>query len=108
MNQFVAKKIFSSLGYTIDTAVNGVEAVAMAQKEKYDIIFMDIQMPEMDGLEATKKIQGATFQHKPIIIAMTANALKEDEDICYAAGMNDFLSKPFTIEQLKMVLNRWI
>lgn len=108
MNQFVAKKIFSSLGYTIDTAVNGVEALAMAKKVKYDLIFMDIQMPEMDGLEATKKIHDATLLHKPVIIAMTANALKEDEDICYAAGMNDFLSKPFTIEQLKMVLNRWI
>ncbi len=108
MNQFVAKKIFRSLGYTISTAVNGVEVIAMSKKENYDIIFMDIQMPELDGLEATKKIKSSTTSHKPVIIAMTANALKEDEDICYAAGMNDFLSKPFTIEQLKMVLNRWI
>lgn len=108
INQFIAKKIFSTLGYTIDIALNGKEAVNMQKNNSYDIIFMDVQMPEMDGLEATKKIQSLDQNHKPVIVAMTANALKEDEDICFAAGMQDFLAKPFTIEQLKMVLNRWI
>lgn len=108
MNQFIAKKIFSTLGYTIDIAVNGREAVTMHKNNSYDIIFMDVQMPEMDGLEATKKIHAMEQSRKPVIVAMTANALKEDEDICFAAGMQDFLAKPFTIEQLKMVLNRWV
>lgn len=108
MNQFIAKKIFSTLGYTIDIAVNGREAVTMHKNNSYDIIFMDVQMPEMDGLEATKKIHAMDQSRKPVIVAMTANALKEDEDICFAAGMQDFLAKPFTIEQLKMVLNRWV
>jgi|JI6StandDraft_1071083.scaffolds.fasta_scaffold02741_10 signal transduction histidine kinase/CheY-like chemotaxis protein len=108
MNQFVAKKIFSSLGYTIDIADNGVEALSMLTEKKYDIIFMDIQMPEMDGIEATKKIMLMPVEPKPVIIAMTANALKEDEQTCFSAGMSDFIAKPFTIQQLKTVLQRWL
>jgi signal transduction histidine kinase/CheY-like chemotaxis protein len=108
MNQFVSKKIFSSLGYTIDIAENGLEVLSMMNKKQYDIIFMDVQMPQMDGIEATKKIMSLSSEKMPIIIAMTANALKEDEQLCFEVGMNDFLAKPFTIQQLKAVLNRWI
>jgi signal transduction histidine kinase/CheY-like chemotaxis protein len=108
MNQFIAKKIFSSLGYTIDIAQNGVEAVHQIKSQPYDIIFMDIQMPEMDGLAATKAILQLQLKEPPVIIAMTANALKEDELMCIEAGMNDFIAKPFTIEQLKKVIQRWV
>lgn len=107
MNQFIAKKIFTSLGYTIEIANNGVEAIQKIKSNTYDLVFMDIQMPEMDGLQATKTILKLQLQHKPIIIAMTANALKEDELMCLEAGMNDFIAKPFTIEQLKQILQRW-
>lgn len=108
MNQFIAKKIFSSLGYTIDVAQNGLEAVNKTKVQLYDMIFMDIQMPEMDGLAATKAILQLQLKEPPVIIAMTANALKEDEEMCLTAGMNDFIAKPFTIEQLKQTLQRWV
>lgn len=107
MNQFIAKKIFSSLGYTIEIANNGVEAIQKIKTNTFDLVFMDIQMPEMDGLQATKAILKLQLQYKPIIVAMTANALKEDELMCLEAGMNDFIAKPFTIEQLKQILQRW-
>jgi signal transduction histidine kinase/CheY-like chemotaxis protein len=108
MNQFIARKIFSSLGYTIDVANNGKEAVEKIKSNAYDIVFMDIQMPEMDGLEATKAILQLPLSKMPTIIAMTANALKEDELLCLNAGMNDFIAKPFTLEQLKKVMNKWV
>jgi signal transduction histidine kinase/ActR/RegA family two-component response regulator len=109
MNQLIITRLFESLGYTIDLAENGKQAVAMAKKTLYDFIFMDIQMPEMDGLEATERILG--FYNNgtaPVIIAMTANAMKEDEDMCLNAGMKDFISKPVFLETLKGTLQKWM
>jgi len=107
MNQLIARKTFSKIGYNIDIADNGKVAIEMQAAKKYDIIFMDIQMPEMDGLEAAAFIIKKDGESAPPIIAMTANVLSEDEIKCKQAGMKDFISKPFTIERLENVIHKW-
>jgi signal transduction histidine kinase/ActR/RegA family two-component response regulator len=107
MNQLIAKKIFGKIGYDIDIADNGRAAVEMLEQKRYDLIFMDIQMPEMDGLEAASYILKKYGNSAPPIIAMTANVLSEDESKCKQAGMKDFISKPFTIERLENVIRKW-
>lgn len=107
MNQLIARKTFSKIGYDIDIADNGKIAVEMALDKRYDLIFMDIQMPEMDGLEATRIVINKLGKAAPPVIAMTANVLNEDEAKCKSAGMKDFISKPFTIERLEKVIQRW-
>jgi signal transduction histidine kinase len=107
MNQMIAKKIFGKIGYDIDIADNGRSAVEMMEKRNYDLVFMDIQMPEMDGLEAATYILKKYGKSTPPIIAMTANVLSEDESKCKDAGMKDFISKPFTIERLEKVIRKW-
>jgi two-component system, sensor histidine kinase and response regulator len=87
-------------------AENGKVAVEMASQQPYDLILMDVQMPEIDGLEATRIIR-QRMEIQPIIIAMTANAMKEDKDECLKAGMNDFLSKPVKLEELVNMLAKW-
>jgi len=108
MNQLIAKKIFSKIGCTIDIADNGKIAVEMAAAKKYDLIFMDMQMPEMDGLEAARCIIDGSGENAPPIVAMTANVMSEDEFKCKQAGMKDFISKPFTIERLENVIKKWV
>ncbi len=108
MNQFVAKKLFGSLGYQVDIAETGLQVLSMIAQQQYHLIFMDMQMPVMDGLEATKQIVQQQLQHQPVVIAMTANALNDDEQACKKAGMKDFLSKPFTRDQLKNMLEKWV
>jgi len=107
MNQLIAKKTFSKIGYNIDIADNGKMAIEMQATKKYDLIFMDIQMPEMDGLEAAAFIIKKYERSTPPIIAMTANVMSEDEHKCKRAGMKDFISKPFTIERLENVIQKW-
>jgi signal transduction histidine kinase/CheY-like chemotaxis protein len=109
VNQKVAVKMLEKLGYRVDIAGNGREAVEASVRVSYDLIFMDCHMPEMDGFEATATIraQQHEIRHMPII-AMTANAMQEDRDRCLAAGMDDFLSKPVTSQSLTAVLNRWL
>jgi CheY-like chemotaxis protein len=109
MNQLIITKLFESIGITIDLAENGEQALAMAKCTQYDLIFMDIQMPEMDGIEATEKIIEHYGENivAPVIIAMTANALKEDEEMCLSAGMSDFISKPVFLDTLKHTLIKW-
>jgi CheY-like chemotaxis protein len=95
------------MGYQAQVAVNGREAVEAARQQKFDVVLMDMQMPEMDGIEATRRIRAelpATSQ--PHIIAMTANATTDDRDQCLAAGMNDFLSKPVQIRDLRGALEK--
>ncbi len=106
-NQKLALKVLSKLGFNASLAENGHEAIAMAADIQYDMIWMDVQMPEMDGLQATKHIR-ENHQHQPVIIAMTANAMKEDKDECIGAGMNDFLSKPVRLEEIVNMLTKWI
>lgn len=107
MNQLIAGKTFKKIGYTIDIADNGKIAVEMAGQKSYDLIFMDIQMPEMDGIQAAQLILKKYEEDAPPIIAMTANVLSEDEQKCKEAGMKDFISKPFTIERLENVIHKW-
>ena len=96
-NQLVARKMLEGLGYTVDIAGNGFEAVAACTVTRYDIVFMDVMMPEMDGLTATKAIRKLPPPNgDPHIIALTAIVQKEDKDLCLDAGMNDFLIKPVT------------
>ncbi|OHC86153.1 MAG: hypothetical protein A2546_10035 [Sphingobacteriia bacterium RIFOXYD2_FULL_35_12] len=107
MNQLLATKMFKKIGYIIEIANNGKEAVEMTAKYDYDLVFMDIHMPEMDGIEATQKILNSGKEKIPIIIAMTANAVKDAEEEYLALGMKDIVTKPFTIEQLRKVLEKW-
>lgn len=109
LNQKVARHILKTLGITGDTANNGIEAIEMSRQKAYDIILMDIEMPEMDGLAATRKIRDTdNLSHEAIIIAMTANVFAEDKESCLQAGMNDFISKPVSTNSLKRVINKWV
>jgi len=107
INQQLARVILNKMGYTPDFAENGKEVLAMLEKKKIDLILMDIQMPEMDGLEATRIIRNAPAGPQPIIIAMTANVMQGDEDECLAGGMNDYLSKPVDLDQMIAKLQKW-
>jgi signal transduction histidine kinase/DNA-binding response OmpR family regulator len=106
VNQKLTLKILGKLGLEPMLAENGKQAVEMAAGRQFDIILMDMQMPEMDGLEATRIIR-QQMVIQPSIIAMTANAMKEDKDECLKAGMNDFLSKPVKLEELVAMLTKW-
>jgi len=109
LNQKLANFMLTKAGYLLDVANNGVEAVEMvsAKPDLFDLIFMDINMPEMDGIEATKQIRNNGFTNIPII-AMTADALKEDKEKCLNAGMNDYISKPIKRELVFNMVKKWI
>ncbi|HZM72865.1 MAG TPA: response regulator [Candidatus Polarisedimenticolia bacterium] len=104
MNQKLAMRLLEKMGLSADLAVNGLEALAAVERTPYDVILMDVQMPEMDGLEATRQIRAAGPAHRPRIIAMTANAMEGDREACLAAGMDDYLSKPIRPEALATAL----
>lgn len=105
VNQKVALRILERLGYRADVAGNGMEAVEAVVRQKYDLVLMDVQMPEMDGLEATREIRRRVVQAEcPRIVAMTAGAMKEDREKTLAAGMDDFVTKPIRIKELVRVL----
>jgi CheY-like chemotaxis protein len=108
VNQRIASTMLSNMGHTVDIAGNGRDAAAKATLRVYDVIIMDMQMPEMDGLEATRAIRAmrGPAGHVPII-AMTANAFATDREACMATGMNDFISKPITARKLFDVLEPW-
>ncbi|MCX7167150.1 MAG: PAS domain S-box protein [Rhodocyclales bacterium] len=106
VNREVARMLLEDIGLVIDTAEDGAEAVSMAGKTAYAIIFMDMQMPHVNGLEATRQIREIQGYRDTPIIAMTANAFAEDKARCFEAGMNDFLIKPFDPETLFVTLLR--
>lgn len=110
VNQMVARKMLEKSGYLVFIASNGEEAIHQLELAEFDIILMDCQMPVMDGFEATEKIRKLTNQDKSKIpiIALTANAMKSDEDKCLEAGMNDFLTKPIRLETLKAKVHQWL
>jgi CheY-like chemotaxis protein len=107
INQKVALRVLERFGYRADVAGNGVEAIAALRRQHYDLVFMDVQMPEMDGLEATRRICTEWSNgNRPRIIAMTANATQGDREECLAAGMDGYISKPVHIDELKAVLEQ--
>jgi len=108
INQKVTIRLLKRFGYTTDIAVNGLMAVDSVKKKSYDIIFMDIQMPEMDGFEATKKIIKMFPKEKcPVIIAMTAAVMKGDKEKCLETGMMDYIPKPVLPEAVQTAIEKW-
>jgi len=103
INQKLIERILSKLGYDADLTQNGYEVLLKITEKQYDLILMDIQMPEMDGLEATRSIRKLSIR-QPFIVAMTANALSEDRDICISQGMDSYISKPMKLEVLISIL----
>jgi PAS domain S-box-containing protein len=107
VNQKVALRILDKLGYRADVAGNGLEALAALEAQRYDVVLMDVQMPELDGLDATRRIyERWPDDARPHIIAMTANAMLEDREACLEAGMDDYLAKPVRAEELATALGR--
>ena len=107
INQQVILYILQKIGYAPTIVANGQEAIDAAADTPYDIIFMDLQMPEVDGLEATRLIRGNKTMHQPVIIALAANTMEGDEEECLLAGMNDYLGKPVKLEELLGKLRKW-
>src|SRR5688572_19100175 len=105
-NQKLALKVLGKLGYTPEIAKHGKEVLEMVSNKNYDVILMDVQMPEMDGLEASRMIR-MCLSIQPVIIAMTANTLQGDREACLQAGMDDYISKPINLEDLVDVLEKW-
>jgi CheY-like chemotaxis protein len=106
-NQKLALRLLARMGYQADLAANGLEALEALGRQCYDLVLMDVQMPELDGLEATRRIRRELPQkHQPHVIAMTANAMQGDREMCLAAGMDDYVSKPIRIDELVRALSR--
>jgi CheY-like chemotaxis protein len=106
VNQKVAIHMLKKIGYQADVVMNGLEAIETLQKSIYDVVLMDLQMPKMDGIEATRHIISRfPPERRPQIVAMTANAMEGDREICLAAGMNDYITKPINIEKLAKALS---
>ncbi|MGL4209444.1 MAG: response regulator, partial [Candidatus Adiutrix sp.] len=108
VNQLVASRILRNAGFEIDIANNGVEALKMLEAANYDLVLMDIQMPEMDGLSATRKIRSTPKFSTLPIVAMTAHAMSGDKDLSLKAGMNDHINKPINLVELFSTLAKWL
>ncbi len=105
VNQKLALRLLGRMGYVADVVGNGLEAIEAVERERYDVVLMDVQMPELDGLEATRRIVGGTDAgSRPWIVAMTANAMDGDRERCLDAGMNAYVSKPIRVEELVAAL----
>jgi CheY-like chemotaxis protein len=95
-------RLLQQMGYRADLASNGIEAIEAVKRQTYDVILMDVQMPEMDGLEAARQL--GTLATRPRIVAMTANAMQGDREACLAAGMDDYITKPIRVAALMQAL----
>jgi CheY-like chemotaxis protein len=104
VNQKVALRLLANLGYRADIAGNGLEAVAACASIAYDVVFMDVHMPELDGLDASRRLRAELGGRCPHIVAMTASAMEGDREMCLAAGMNDYITKPVRLEEVKRAL----
>jgi CheY-like chemotaxis protein len=109
VNRLLIKSMIQKLGYgAVSTAADGAEALRMVLDGTVDLVFMDVQMPELNGLEATQSIRSSTsLARQPVIIALTAGALPEDRERCEAAGMDDYLTKPVRFDELRAMLGLW-
>ena len=108
INRKVALSMVRKLGVEVDTAENGEEAAARCRTVDYDLILMDCQMPLLDGFAATRRIRALDGAHRPTIVALTANAMESDRERCLAAGMDDYISKPFRLTDLSAAFERWL
>jgi len=111
VNRIVATTIITRLGYNVDIAENGLEAIELLKTSPYDLVFMDLQMPKMDGIEATRIIRDKksdVIHHNIPVIAMTAHAMKGHREICINAGMDDYITKPIRSEVIKKMLEKWL
>ena len=107
VNQKVALRLLGQLGYRADLAANGLEAIDAVGRQAYDVVLMDVQMPELDGFEASREINRRwSRDQRPRIVAMTANAMQGDRELCVAAGMDDYVAKPIRVEELVAALER--
>ena len=106
INQTLIMHVLNKMGYTPDIVQDGQQALDAVNHKQYDMILMDVQMPEIDGLEATRIIR-KHLKRQPIIIAMTANAMQDDKDDCFKAGMNDYISKPINLDSIKNLLKKY-
>jgi CheY-like chemotaxis protein len=108
VNQKVALLMLAKAGYRADVAANGHEVMEAVRRQRYQIILMDVQMPEMDGLEAARQLRAIwpDRPNRPWIIAITANAMQGDREACFAVGMDDYISKPMKTEELAAALDR--
>ena len=107
INRMIASIVLKSNGYHITEVLDGKEAVAELTRQSFDLVLMDLQMPFMDGLEATRIIR-KHLNNKVPIIALTANEVKQEKNRCVQAGMNDFLMKPFDEKDLVSIINKWL
>lgn len=107
LNQKLISTRFKMLGYTVHIAENGIEVLEVLSRIKIDIIFMDIHMPEMDGLQATQLINERWGEHRPLIVAMSTDLYYNNFENCIAAGMDDFIGKPFRVHQVINCIERW-
>ncbi len=108
INQQVTSQLLTNMGIVVDLAGNGIEAIHAVERNSYDAVLMDVKMPKMDGLEATRRIRENGKLAKLPIIALTANAMKGDREECLASGMNDYLTKPLDLEKFRLSLTRWL
>jgi CheY-like chemotaxis protein len=107
VSQKLALRLLEQMGYVADVAANGLEAIEAIDRQGYDVVLMDVQMPEMDGFEASREINRRwAAAARPRIVAMTANAMHGDRELCLAAGMDDYVSKPVRVEELVAALER--
>jgi CheY-like chemotaxis protein len=106
VNQKLAMRLLQQMGYRADLASNGIEAIECMERQPYDVVLMDVQMPEMDGLEASRRINAKwSADERPRIVAMTANAMQADREECLAAGMDDYVTKPIRVDRLVEALS---
>ena len=107
VNQKVALRLLGQMGYRADVAGNGLEAIDAVERQTYDVVLMDVQMPELDGFEASREINRRwPGERRPRLVAMTANAMQGDRELCAAAGMDDYVAKPIRVEELVTALER--
>src|SRR6185503_13554935 len=107
VNQKLAMRLLQQMGYRADLASNGIEAIECVERQTYDVVLMDVQMPEMDGLEASRRITARLpAATRPRIVAMTANAMQGDREMCMAAGMDDYVTKPIRVDALVAALSQ--
>jgi len=107
INQKLALSVLKRMGYHADVAENGLQVLSLVSKKKYDVILMDVQMPEMDGLETSRELNLKYNNGRPYIIAMTANAMEGDREKCLEAGMDEYMSKPFKLAEVQTMLTRF-